>query len=680
MVLNIYACDYTCMYNIFMSNDTELKSYIKKLQVKISKHADEYYNGDKPSISDQEYDALVIELSKLESENPHLITSDSATQKIGGKADNRFKKVKHKFPMLSLGNAYNADDLFRFDSQIKRLLELTESDKIEYVTELKIDGLSISLLYENGQLIQAITRGDGSVGEDVTHNILEIEDIPKRIEYMQPLELRGEIYMKNSVFDELVKNGHKLANPRNAAAGTIRQLDSQITKKRKLSSFIYSIPNWQQLQLSTHTEVLSFIEKLGFSVNNNRKLISNISEIEKQIDHYIKIRNDLDYDIDGVVVKVNNLNLWDEIGFTVKAPKFMIAYKFPEEIAQTLLKDIFPTIGRTGRVTYNAKLSPVRLAGTIVTAATLHNADYVRTNNINIGDIVLIKKAAEIIPKVLGVAIKNNSSPWQESVVCPACLHTLVRKENEVDQYCVNDQCPQKNLAKLEHFASRDAMDIRELSTKTISLLVNEGLITDFPSVFRLPDMKEQLLQLPGFASRSVNKLCDAINDAKNRDLGKFLFALGIRHLGEKMAKALARRFGSLEVIINLKASDFENAREFGPVVSSTIIEYFSDPANIAMLEEFKNEGLTFIENNLTTNSYLKNLNFVITGTLSKGRNELKELIESSQGNVLSAISSKVDYVLVGADPGSKLTKARELGLKIINEDEFFELIRSKNE
>lgn len=680
MMLNIYACNYTCMYNIFMSIDTELKSYIKKLQAKISKHADEYYNGDKPSISDQEYDALVIELSKLESENPHLITSNSVTQKIGGKADNRFKKVKHKFPMLSLGNAYNADDLFKFDSQIKRLLELTESDKIEYVTELKIDGLSISLLYENGQLIQAITRGDGSVGEDVTHNILEIEDIPKRIEFMQPLELRGEIYMKNSVFDELVKNGHKLANPRNAAAGTIRQLDAQITKKRKLSSFIYSIPNWQQLQLWTHTEVLSFIEKLGFSVNNNRKLISNISEIEKQIDHYIKIRNDLDYDIDGVVVKVNNLNLWDEIGFTVKAPKFMIAYKFPEEIAQTLLKKIFPTIGRTGRVTYNAKLAPVRLAGTIVTAATLHNADYVRTNNINIGDIVLVKKAAEIIPKVLGVAVKNNSSQWQESIVCPACLHTLIRKENEVDQYCVNDQCPQKNLAKLEHFASRNAMDIRELSTKTISLLVNEGLITDFPSVFRLPEKKEQLLQLPGFASRSVNKLCDAINDAKSRDLGKFLFALGIRHLGEKMAKALARRFGSLEVIINLKMSDFENAREFGPVVSLAIIEYFSDPANIAMLEEFKNVGLTFIKNNLVTNSNLKNLNFVITGTLSKGRNELKELIESSQGNVLSAISSRVDYVLAGVDPGSKLTKAKDLGLKIINEDEFFELIRSKNE
>lgn len=668
------------MYNIFMSIDTTLKSHIKKLQAKISKHAREYYNGDKPSISDQEYDALVMELTKLEKENPHLVSKNSITQKIGGRADNRFKKVAHKYPMLSLGNAYNTDDVLKFDSQIKRVLGLAESDKIEYVAELKIDGLSISLLYDNGVLVQAITRGDGNIGEDVTHNILEIEDIPKKINFLQPLELRGEIYMKNSVFDELINSGQKLANPRNAAAGTIRQLDAQITRKRNLSSFIYSVPNWQELKLSTHTDVLSFIRELGFSVNKEWKAIKEINDIEEIIKHFVDIRNKLDYDIDGVVIKVNNLSLWDEIGFTVKAPKFMIAYKFPEEIAQTLLKGIFPTVGRTGRITYNAKLAPVRLAGTVVTAATLHNGDYVRSNNINVGDVVFIKKAAEIIPKVLGVAIKNNLEQWQEHMTCPACLHPLIRKEGEVDQYCINDQCPQRNLAKLEHFASRDAMDIRELSTKTISLLVSEGLITDFPSVFRLPEKKQYLLQLPGFASRSVNKLCEAINDAKKRDLGKFLFALGIRHLGEKMAKALARRFGSLEAIVNLKISDFENTREFGPVVSTAIIEYFSDAANIAMLEEFKSIGLTFIANNIAATSALKNLNFVITGTLSKSRNELKELIESNQGNVLSAISPNVDYVLVGAEPGSKLTKANELGLKIINEEEFFKLLRSNNE
>ncbi len=652
---------------------SEIEAIIKDLVQKLNRWAREYYQNDAPSVSDQEYDAAYNQLLKLEAENPQFILSDSPTQKVGSKLDTRFEKIKHKHQMLSLGNAYSHDDVLDFDKQIKRQLNI--SHDIEYVTELKIDGLSISLLYNNKKLIKALTRGDGTTGEDVTHNVLMIKDIPHVIDFAGEIEFRGEVYMPHQVFNELNNNGAKLANPRNAAAGTLRQLDSSIAKKRNLASFIYAIPNPLEHDLISHAQVLVFIKKQGFATNDQTSFAKNITEAISYLESYVGKRQEYGYDVDGIVIKVNDIKLWEDIGFTVKAPKFMIAYKFPEEIGQSELTKIFPTIGRTGRVTYNARIKPLRLGGSTVTAATLHNADYVREININVGDIVKVKKAAEIIPKVLGVAIKHNNEPWQEWVTCPACEHKLVRFEGEVDQYCVNDDCLQKNIAKLEHFTSRRAMEIEHLSSQTLQLFLNEGLITNIPSIFELPNKRAEMLMLPGFKDKSVSNLIKAIEKAKKQDLGRFIFALGIRHVGEKLAKVLASRFGSLESVIQAKKEDLESIRDFGEKVTESIVAYFADEANVKMLSELIDHGINFNEIALPVSNKLQGLTFVITGVLSQPRDYFKNMIEQNGGNVSTSVSQNTSYLLAGESAGSKLTKAQDLEVKILNEVQFKEMI-----
>ena len=655
---------------------SDIKEKILELNKKLLNWAKEYYQNDAPSVSDLEYDGAYNQYSELIKLHPELEPEDSILQKVGFEIDNRFKKVEHEFPMLSLSNAFNNDDLLKFNKQIK---DQIGGANLTYTLELKIDGASIAIIYENGKLAKAVTRGNGVIGEDVTHNILKVKDIPHTIPYKNKIEFRGEIYMPNKVFDELNAQGANFANPRNAAAGTMRQLDSSVVEKRSLATFIYAIPNPLDHNLKTHTQTLEFIKEQGFQVNPLTKQIDHIDQALPNINEFISQREKLDYEIDGAVLKVNDITTYEDIGYTVKFPKFMIAYKFPEEVASTELLDIFPTIGRTGRVTYNAKLSPVRLAGTTVSAATLHNADYVRERQINVGDVVEVKKAGEIIPRVLGVKTKNNNSEWIESQECPACGHALERKDGEVDQYCFNSECPQQNIAKLEHFVSRNAMDIEGLSIEQIKLFLQEGLITNLASIFDLPNKQMEVLSLQGFKERSVSNLVQAINKSKTQELDKFIFALGIRHIGSKNAKILARRFGSLEKIMTASEEEIMNIRDLGPKASSSLISYFEDQANIDLINKMKEHGLNLKEFDQPTSNHFSGKTFVITGTLSKPRKHYQQIIESKSGNVSGSVSAKTDFVLAGEEAGSKLEKAKKLNVKVIDENEFEQLIKEEN-
>ena len=642
---------------------------INELKEKINKWSKEYYEKDTPSVSDLEYDAAYNQLVDLETQYPEYKTEDSPTNRVGGSVDNRFKKVEHQFPMLSLGNAFDDNDLRKFDDQIKGQLHFFED--IEYIVEYKIDGLSISVIYENGKLKYAVTRGNGSVGEDVTHNVLTISDIPKEIDYKQSLEVRGEVYMSKSIFNKLNDEGANFANPRNAAAGTLRQLDSSVAASRELNAFLYSIPNNLDHNITKHSDALEFIKSKNININKDYFVAKNIEEVINQIKHIMEIRESLPYEIDGIVIKVNDISKWEEIGFTAKFPKFMIAYKFPEEKAFTELLDIFPTIGRTGRVTYNAKLSPIRLAGTTVAAATLHNADYIKDLGINVGDIVYVKKAGDIIPKVFELKEKKNQTTWTESTECPACHSTLVRYDGEVDQYCINVECPQKNIAKLEHFVSRGAMDIEGLSIETIKTFIDNGLLTDIPSIYNIKSKVNEILNLRGFKDKSINKLIDAIEKSKSKPLASFIFALGIRHVGAKTAKVLAKRFGTLENLINSTADQIESIRDLGPTVAKSIIDYFNDEANKELLIKFENIGMNLQEEDKPKSDLFANNTFVITGTLSKPRKHFADIIESNNGNVSGSVTSKTNYLLAGENAGSKLDKAKSLGVQILSEDQF---------
>ena len=655
----------------------EIKEYISKLNQKLINLSKKYYQDDNPKVSDQTYDAFYKQYQDLIKQHPHLEPQNSILKQVGFKADNRFKKVKHQNKMLSLANAFNFDDLLKFDTQIKK--QLHTNQEIEYIVEQKIDGVSISLHYDKGKLKQGITRGDGLVGEDVTHNILSISDIPQVIQFKGSIEFRGEIFMRKGVFKKLNSQGLKLANPRNAASGSLRQLDSNIVKERQLSAFIYNLPNAYKYKINSQKEALEFIKKQGFKINSRNKFVKNIKESLSIVNQLTSEREKHDYEIDGIVIKVNNISWYEEIGYTSKFPKYMIAYKFPEETATTELLDIFPTIGRTGRVTYNAKLSPVRLAGTTVSAATLHNAEYIEEIKINVGDIVKVKKAGDIIPKVLGVFKKNNNKKWQPAINCPSCHENLFKKHGEVDQYCINVDCPQKNISKFEHFVSRTAMNIEGVSDKLIQTFLDNNIINDLPSIFDIPQKINQILELPGFKIKSFSNISSSIEKAKEVSLSKFIFALGIRHIGQKNAKVLAKRFGTLQAIVNAKNEDIINIRDFGPKASESIINYFSHSSNHEMIESFIEKGVKIKEYKVPVSNKLQGLTFVLTGTLTKGREEFKKIIEKHNGNVATSISAKTNYLLAGKKAGNKIEKARSLDVKIINEKELLQLIERGN-
>lgn len=651
---------------------------IKELNEKLLHWSMEYYAKNTPSISDQEYDQKYQEYNTLIKQYPDLEPKNSILQKVGFKSNNKFIKVKHQFPMLSLANAFNKEDIFKFDKQVKDLLH-DYQDK-SYSIEPKIDGLSISLIYENGKLTRGITRGDGIVGEDVTHNVRAIKDIPQEINYYENIEFRGEIFITKSVFQSLNKSDQKFANPRNAAAGSLRQLNPEIVKQRNLSAFIYAIPNALSHKIYSREQLVQFIKSNGLPVNPHTFFESNIHKAWMVIENLSKLRQTWDYEVDGIVLKLNNIKIYEDVGYTVKFPKYMIAYKFPAELAVTELLDIFATIGRTGRVTYNARLNPISLGGTTISAATLHNASYIEKLDINKGDVVQIKKAGDIIPKVVKVIEKQNKQKWEVQTSCPVCKTTLVKFQEEIDQYCPNQLCPAIHLAKMEHFVCRNAMNIEGISKEIIKTLLNHQILTDLPSIFDLPLRQDDILKLEGFKNKLINNIISAIEKAKNVELDKFLFALGIRHVGQKNAKIIAQRFGSIHKIVQASKDDIEQIRDLGPKVAQSLSLFFGSEQNVKLVHDLIEKGVKIQELQSLNSQALTNLTFVLTGTLSKSREYFKNLIEKNNGNVTNAVSNRTNYLLAGENPGTKLIKAQKLQIPVLSEADFEQLLKDKYE
>ena len=655
----------------------DIKQRIEEL-VKIINEADyNYHTLDNPTISDQEYDKYIRELFDLESEYPEYIMDDSPTQRVGSKVLDSFDKITHKIPMMSLSNVFNESEVRNFDEKIKK-----EGINPEYVCELKIDGLSVSIIYEKGKLVSAATRGDGVVGEDITENVKTIKTIPLKINKEIDIEVRGEIYMSKKVFENInrIREGQGkplLQNPRNAAAGSIRQLDSKVAASRKLDSFIYHLPNPVDYGIKTHSDALKFMKELGFKVNDNNRVCSNIDEVMEFINYQTENRNKLPYDIDGIVIKVNNLNTQKELGFTAKYPKWATAYKFPAEEVLTKLTDIIFTVGRTGQVTPNAVLEPVLVQGSTIRKATLHNERYVIDRDIKIGDTVSIIKAGDVIPAVLGPKKERRTGKEKDFVMitkCPICDSYLVKKEDEADYFCKNEHCPAKKIETLIHFVSRDAMNAEGLGDSVIEDLYNLNYIKNISDIYDLSKYKKSIMELSGYGEKSVNNMLEAIEKTKNNSLEKLLFGLGIRQVGSKTAKILAKHYLNIDNLINTTKEELSSIHDIGDIIAESILNYFSDEKNIIEINKLKEYGvnMTYLgKTEVNGNENILGKTFVITGTLSVPRDEIKELIETNGGNVSSSVSKKTDVVIVGEDAGSKYKKAVELGITIWDEEEF---------
>ena len=653
---------------------------IKEIKKVLNRLNKDYYEDDSSLVDDSFYDKKLKELVELENLYPDLIDKHSPTQIVGGKISSTFKKTKHSLPMLSLNNAFNNDDLIHFDKQINSMKE-----KYDYFVEPKIDGLSISIKYFQGKLVEAITRGDGLVGENVTENIKQIDGIPLEIKTKENLEVRGEIYMPLSVFEKINKqreqNEEKLfANPRNAASGTIRQLNPYVVKQRMLKLFVYWAHDYKTNERiwKTQNETIDELGKLEFSVSKESFQENSIENVIKRIKQIEKNRNMLDYEIDGIVIKINDSKLYKKIGQTSKFPKWAIAFKFPPKIVETLLKDIFPTVGRTGRITYNAKLEPVKIDGTIVKRATLHNSDYINNLDLRIGDFVEIKKAGEIIPKVISYnesRRKKTLIKWKENKICFDCKQNLFRYEGEVDQYCMNLDCPSRVIESLLHFCSRDAMNIEGLSVKQIQKFVNLNFIRDFSDIYLLKTKKDEIVQLDGYREKSVNSLLNSIEKTKSNTLDRLLFGLGIRHIGKKTSKDLAKTFGSLNDISNLSYEHLLTQMDLGEVKSKSIVDYFNNNENIKLLEKLKKLNIDPIQEKVTLNQNNKffGKKIVITGTIKGGtRNYLISSFENLGAKVMSSISGSTDFLIVGENPSknkiSKINKDKIIVVLNINE------------
>ncbi len=659
----------------------DIKLRMKELVDLLNKYNYEYYTLDNPTVSDFEYDRLMQELIKLEEKYPELILEESPTNRVGGKVLESFTKVKHKTPMFSLSNVYNEEEIIKFDERIRK-----EGFSPSYVCELKIDGLSISLVYENGKLIEGVTRGDGVIGEDITNNVKTIKTIPLLLSKKVNIEARGEIFISKKEFDRVNKERLKenlplFQNCRNLASGSVRQLDSKIAAKRNLDSFIYHLPNPKDYNIDNHEDALIFLEKLGFKVNKERKLCKNVNEVVKFIDKVAKIRDSLPYEIDGVVIKVNDINMHEALGFTAKYPKWATAYKFPPKEVTTKLKDIVFTVGRTGKITPNAVLEPVNVAGSTVKRATLHNEDFVKEKNIKIGDIVIIRKAGDVIPEVVAVKESKNSKTFKMITKCPMCNSNL--EKIEANYYCVNPDCDKKNIEGLIHFASRDAMGIEGLGEKIIEDFYNFGYIKTISNIYDLYKYKDELTELEGFGSKSISNLIASIENSKNNSVEKLIFALGIRHVGLKVAKILAGKYQNIDNIINSSFDDMIKIKDIGEVIALSINDYFKRSDNLELIDKLKEKGLNF--NYLGPQKKIKarfnNKKFVITGTISfLSRDKIKALIELYGGSSIDSVSSKTDIVIVGDDPGSKYEKAKKLNIEIWDEDKLKKELEDANE
>lgn len=642
-----------------------------------------YHTLDNPTITDQEYDKYLRELFEIEEAHPEWVREDSPTQHAGGKIIEGFEKVTHKIPMMSLSDVFSEEELVQFDERIKK-----EGVHPEYMCELKIDGLSVSLLYEKGKLIRAATRGDGTVGEDITHNVKTIKVIPLKLKEEIDIEVRGEIFMNKKTLEELnekrkKKNQPLLQNCRNAAAGSIRQLDSKIAAERKLDNFIYHLPNPEDFGFEKHSDAIDYMKKLGFKTNPNNRLVSSINEVIEFIEEKGQIRKDLPYDIDGVVVKVNSIKDQKKLGYTAKYPKWATAYKFPAEEVLTKLQDIIFTVGRTGQITPNAVLEPVIVAGSTISRATLHNEDYVVEKGLKIGDIVSIRKAGDVIPEVVEAKIERRTGKekdFEMIKVCPMCNEPLSKKEGQVDYYCTNSKCPARNVESLVHFVSRDAMNIDGLGDRIMEDFYNFGYIGTIADIYSLKEHETDLKRLEGFGDKSINNLLDAIEISKENSLERLIFALGIPHVGAKTAKVLASYFTTMDNLEVASIEELTNIPDVGEIIAKSITSYFADSHNKAIVDELKDLGLNmnYLGAAKEENVNFTNKTFVLTGSLQIfTRDEASEKIELLGGKTSGSVSKKTSVLIVGENPGSKYTKAQELGIEIWTEEEFQEKLNS---
>lgn len=652
----------------------DILSRIKTLRNQINEANYLYHTKDNPSMSDFLYDKLVKELIELETKYPEYDSETSPTKKIGGVVLDKFEKHTHRIPMMSLGNIFNKDELKSFYERILKIVP-----DAMFTTELKIDGLAVTLIYEKGSFTKAATRGNGSIGEDITENVRTIKSLPLQLFEPIDIEVRGEIYMSHKSFkkanlDRANNNQDLFVNPRNAAAGTMRQLDSKVVASRGLDLFVYNVVDAINYKQTQH-DILQYLNQLGFPVNPHYKVVKDIDDLSLAIDQYDALRRDLGYDTDGVVIKVNQLNYYDDIGYTAKHPKFAGAFKFEAERQVTTVEDIIFQVGRTGVITPVAVLKPVFISGSLVARATLHNEDYILNKDIRINDQVYVHKAGEIIPEVIEVILDSRKAqiPFKMIDHCPGCGSELIRKPGEADYYCVNDQCPGKNIFGLIHFASRVAMDIDTLGEKVVELLHNQTFLQTIPDIYKLNQYKDALMELPGFGQKKVEKLLDAIESSKQVSFDRLIFGLGIKNVGAKVAKILVKHYPNIKLLKNAKYEDLIQISDIGPEIAQSVTSYFSNAMNLEIVDALETFGLNMSQevDEVIAHSF-NGKTFVVTGTLEGfSRTEATELIEKLGGKVSGSVSKKTDYVVVGADAGSKLKKALELGIEVLDEAAF---------
>ena len=675
------------------NNFSEIQEKYTKLRSEIEYHNNLYYNEDNPIISDMEYDFLIRELKELEQKYPELLEynkngENSPTEKIGGTASEKFSKVRHRVPMLSLSNTYNISEIEDFDKRVKKII-LAEniennSKELEYILELKLDGLSISLIYENGMLVQAVTRGDGQVGEDVTENIREIPTVPKKLKENVSLEVRGEIILPISSFNRINQEREDegedvFANPRNAASGTIRQLDKTIVAERGLDCYLYYLVNAENYGIKTHLESIEYIEKLGFKTTKIFEKYTDFKKLEEAIDKWHDDRKKLDYETDGLVIKVNNFSLYETLGYTTKSPRWAIAYKFPAEQVKTKLMDVTFQVGRTGVITPVAELEAVNLSGSVVKRASLHNFDEIRRKDIKIGDNVIVEKAAEIIPQVVNVVFDDRTGKEieiQEPANCPVCNSELAHEEGLVALKCHNPLCPEKVKRQIAYFVSRDAMNISGLGDKIVEKFIELGKIKTIVDIYSLKEYREELENLEKMGQKSVDNLINNIEASKNRDFSKVLYALGIPFVGKFNANLLTKNFENIENLKNQSIENLLSVKGIGDKVAIAVNTFLNNENNWKIITDLQNIGLQFAINESDlkeiADNPIKGKNFLATGKLQKyKRNDIKDIILSKGGNYLSAVSKNLNFLIAGEKAGSKLEKAEKLGIRVLTEEEF---------
>ena len=659
-----------------------IEKRIKELVATLNKANEEYYLLDNPTLTDNEYDSLLDELFKLEREYPEYILPESPTHSVGTKVVSKLNKITHKTPMMSLQDVFNEAEIIDFFNRVNK-----EAPNNEYICELKMDGLGVNLTYEKGVLISAATRGDSITGEDITHNIHTIKYIPLKLKEPVDLEIRGEIYMKKDVFErineERIKQGlNEFQNPRNAAAGSARQLDSKIAKERKLDCYLYHVPKTPK---KTQSETLEYLATLGLPINNNYKVVKNLNELLAFINYWTENRDNLPYEIDGIVIKVNDIKAQHNLGSTAKYPRWAVAYKFPAKQVVTKLNDIIFTVGRTGQITPNAVLEPIKVAGSTIRRATLHNEQYVLEKDLHIGDYVYLHKAGDVIPEVIGPVLerRSNVTPFKMIDKCPICNTPLIKSDTEIDYFCPNINCPARSIEALIHFVSRNALNIDGLGENIIEDFYNMGIIKNPVDIFNLVNKREELIELEGFGNKSVDNLILAINKAKESSLERIIYALGITGIGAKTAKILAMKYHTMDNLMNATEEELTSIYDIGEVLAKNIVDFFNNSSNTMLINDLKAHqvNMEYIGEKIVEHDLFKDKKFVITGTISfMTRDEIRKIIETHGGRSIDSVSKNTDIVIVGDNPGSKYDKAVSLGITIWDETMLKDIIDSLEE